>query len=157
MAEPPAPPAPKADDDKAPKVDDTAPKSDDTAPKAEEQQPKPKQDPALVKMHEIVDTFLARADSGPFREPVDWRGMELFDYPVLVKHPMDLGTVKRKLERNEYENAAMCAYDIKLIWKNCQTYNAEGSEFWQLAKSYLRRFDDLYRKVRYERKCEPVV
>lgn len=60
-------------------------------------------------------------------------------------------TVKRKLERHEYKTAAQCAYDIKLIWKNCQKYNAEGSEFWILAKSYLRRFEDQFRKVRYER------
>jgi Bromodomain len=109
------------------------------------------QDPALVKMHEIVDGFLARPDSGPFREPVDWRGLELDDYPEIVKHPMDLGTVKRKLERHEYSTAAECGYDIKLIWRNCQKYNAEGSEFWILAKSFIRRFEDLFRKVRYDR------
>lgn len=129
----------------------------DEAPPQEDQsnqhQEAPPVDEALVRMHEIVDIFLARPDSGPFREPVDWRGLELFDYPEIVKHPMDLGTVKRKLERNEYGWAAAAAYDIKLIWKNCQKYNAEGSEFWILAKSYLRRFDDLYRKVRYECMC----
>jgi Bromodomain len=136
--------------------------------------PAKEEDPALVKMHEIVDGFLARPDSGPFREPVDWRGLELDDYPEIVKHPMDLGTgeyslllvnknafpisdlyswrtVKRKLERHEYKTASQCAYDIKLIWKNCQKYNAEGSEFWILAKSFLRRFEDQFRKVRYER------
>lgn len=52
------------------------------------------EDLALVKMHEIVDGFLARPDSGPFREAVDWRGLELDDYPEIVKHPMDLGTGK---------------------------------------------------------------
>jgi hypothetical protein len=113
--------------------------------------PKREEDLALVKMHEIVDGFLARPDSGPFREPVDWRGLELDDYPEIVKHPMDLGTVKRKLERHEYGTAAECAYDIKLIWRNCQKYNAEGSEFWILAKSFIRRFEDLFRKVRHER------
>lgn len=117
---------------------------------AAEQEIQEEDDPALIRMHSIVDKFLARPDSGPFREPVDWRGLELFDYPVLITHPMDLGTIKRKLERREYTNAATCAYDVKLVWKNCQTYNSTGSDFWLLAKSYARRFEDLYRKVRQE-------
>lgn len=30
----------------------------------------------------------------PFHEPVDWQGWGLFDYPKLIKKPMDLGTVQ---------------------------------------------------------------
>lgn len=30
------------------------------------------------------------------------------------------------------------------------TYNADGSDFWLLAKSYARRFEDRYRKIRQE-------
>jgi Bromodomain len=76
---------------------------------------------AMRRMMRIVDSFLARPDSGPFREPVDWRGLELYDYVEVIKSPMDLGTVKRKLERGQYANAAACTYDIRLVWKNCST------------------------------------
>ena len=108
-------------------------------------------DEALIKLEEIVDNFLSRPDSGPFREPVDWKELELFDYPVIVQHPMDLGSVKRRLESsNYYPNAATAARDIRLIFENCKTYNSEGSEFHLLAKSYARRFEDLYRKIRHE-------
>jgi hypothetical protein len=34
----------------------------------------------------------------------------------IVKKMMDLGTVKKKLERGQYNNAAECAADIRLIW-----------------------------------------
>jgi len=30
----------------------------------------------------------------PFREPVDWKNLGLLDYPSIVKHPMDLGTIR---------------------------------------------------------------
>jgi hypothetical protein len=30
----------------------------------------------------------------PFRDVVDWEALELLDYPEIVKHPMDLGTLK---------------------------------------------------------------
>lgn len=61
---------------------------------------------------------------------------------------MDLGTIKRRLERNQYDTAHQIAEDIRLVWHNCMTYNADGSDFWLLAKSYSRRFEDRYRKVK---------
>jgi hypothetical protein len=74
----------------------------------------------------------------------------LFDYPQIITDMMDLGTVKRRLERGHYSTAHQVAEDIRLVWRNCMTYNADGSDFWLLAKSYARRFEDRYRKIRQE-------
>ena len=60
---------------------------------------------------------------------------------------MDLGTVKKKLERGQYGNAAECAADIRLIWDNCKLYNMQGSDFHLLAESFSRRFEDRYKKI----------
>lgn len=60
---------------------------------------------------------------------------------------MDLGTVKINIDSNKYRNTNECADDIRLIWKNCMTYNADGSEFYNLADTYSRRFEELYAKV----------
>lgn len=108
------------------------------------------QEDSLKRMSKLVNFLLARHDCGPFREPVDWRGLELYDYPKIIKKMMDLGTVKRKLERKQYATAHECAEDIRLIWKNCWTYNATGSDFWLLAKSFSRRFEDRYKKIKAE-------
>lgn len=112
--------------------------------------PNPEQEEPLKKLHKIVNSFLARPDSGPFMEPVDWRALELWDYVEIIKHPMDLGTIKRKLERDQYATAAQCASDIRLVWSNCMTYNAEGSDFWLLAKAFSKRFEDRYRRIKLE-------
>jgi len=40
---------------------------------------------ALRRMTKVVNSLLSRGDSGPFREPVDWRGLELYDYPKIIK------------------------------------------------------------------------
>ena len=32
--------------------------------------------------------------TAPFRDPVDWKAWKLFDYPKLIKHPMDMATVQ---------------------------------------------------------------
>jgi len=104
----------------------------------------------MKKITKIVDWLLAHEDTEPFREPVDWRGLELFDYPEIIDKMMDLGTVKRKLDRGQYSTTHDVAEDVRLVWHNCMSYNAEGSDFWLLAKSFLRRFEDRYRKIRQE-------
>mmetsp|Transcript_17027 Transcript_17027/g.20788 ORF Transcript_17027/g.20788 Transcript_17027/m.20788 type:complete len:238 (-) Transcript_17027:170-883(-) len=108
------------------------------------------EDEALRRMTKLVNSIFARADSGPFREPVDWRELGLYDYPKVIKKMMDLGTVKRKLERHQYKTAKECAQDIRLIWNNCKTYNADGSDFYLLAEGFLKRFEDRYKKIQAE-------
>ena len=63
---------------------------------------------------------------------------------------MDLGTVKRKLDGGKYKTAAECAEDIRQVWTNCKTYNADGSDFYLLAEAFSKRFEDRYRKIRAE-------
>ena len=112
--------------------------------------PAPGQEEPIKRITKIVNSLLANQDCAPFREPVDWRALELFDYPQIITDMMDLGTVKRRLERGHYSTTHQVAEDIRLVWRNCMTYNADGSDFWLLAKSYARRFEDRYRKIRQE-------
>lgn len=108
------------------------------------------QQEALKRVTKIIDSFVLRNDCAPFLEPVDWRGLELYDYPTIIKKPMDLGTIKRKLERNQYKSAAYCVADIRRVWNNCMTYNTVGSDFYILAKNCSKRFEDRYRRIRNE-------
>lgn len=102
---------------------------------------------ALKRMSKLTQWLLSRPDALPFAEPVDWRALELFDYPKIVRKPMDLGTVKRKLDKHQYEDIEECAQDIRLIWNNCKTYNADGSDFYLLAESLSKRFEERYSKI----------
>jgi hypothetical protein len=105
------------------------------------------QQQALRRMLKLVNSLLSRSDAIPFSEPVDWRGLELWDYPKIIKKMMDLGTVKRKLERGVYKTHEECAQDIRLIWSNCQLYNEAESDLWNLAKLYSKKFEDRYKKI----------
>jgi len=60
---------------------------------------------------------------------------------------MDLGTIKKKLEKGKYNSASDAASDVRLVWKNCMTYNADGSDFYKLADSYNKRFEERYQKL----------
>lgn len=68
-----------------------------------------------------------------FLEPVDVEGLGLTDYLEIVKNPMDISTIKKKLKLNNYNSLQEVFSDLNLIWSNCKLYNQEGSEIYLLA------------------------
>jgi hypothetical protein len=54
-------------------------------------------------------------------------GMGLTDYPLIVKYPMDLGTIRKKLVNSKYQLVEEAIDDIQLVWDNCKIYNQAGS------------------------------
>ena len=42
---------------------------------------------------------------------------------MIVKKPMDLGTVKKNLSASKYTSVKKALDDIQLIWDNCKLYN----------------------------------
>jgi hypothetical protein len=76
---------------------------------------------------------LDHSDSHDFREPVDWKGMGLTDYPLVVKHPMDLSTVNKKVNQGKYQSIEALCDDLQLIWDNCKSYNPPNSWIYETA------------------------
>eukprot|EP01083_Nonionella_stella_P152503 488960_1 len=100
----------------------------------------------LVLCGNLLNKLMKRADTKPFREPVDWKGLNLPDYPLFITKPMDLGTIATKLECNKYSTADQFAYDVRLVFKNAKSYNMEG--YWYLlADGLLKRFERSYAKL----------
>lgn len=71
----------------------------------------------------------------------------LTDYPAIIKVPMDLGTIKTKIKRRDYKTLYQVAEDVRLIWSNCMTYNADGSDFYKLAESLKKKWEEKYQKL----------
>ncbi|EPY50694.1 SAGA complex bromodomain subunit Spt7 [Schizosaccharomyces cryophilus OY26] len=46
------------------------------------------------------------------------------DYYNVIKEPMDLGTMLRKLKALQYNSKKEIVHDLMLIWSNCLTYNS---------------------------------
>ena len=70
----------------------------------------------------------------PFYTPVDADGLGLTDYHTIIRAPMDLGTVKNKLENREYKKPEDFASDVRLIFTNCYKYNPPDHEVVAMAK-----------------------
>jgi len=99
---------------------------------------------------------MQRSDTTPFREPVDWQSLGIFDYPQIIKKPMDLGTVKKNIADRKYATITEAADDVRLVWTNCMTYNADGSDFFNLAKSLSKKWEDKYAKFLKDHNVEEV-
>uniref|UniRef100_A0A672IPT9 Bromodomain-containing protein 2 n=1 Tax=Salarias fasciatus TaxID=181472 RepID=A0A672IPT9_SALFA len=83
----------------------------------------------------------------PFYSPVNTLSLGLHDYHHIIKKPMDLGTIKKKMEENKYTDTEQFAADVRLVFSNCYTYNPPTHEVVQMAKRLQSVFEARYLKV----------
>ncbi|NXL26748.1 BRDT protein, partial [Glaucidium brasilianum] len=78
--------------------------------------------------------------SWPFHEPVDAAALNLPDYYSIIKKPMDLSTIKKRLEHNYYTKAAECIEDFKTMFLNCYIYNKPSDDIVFMAQELEKVF-----------------
>ena len=76
-----------------------------------------------------------------FNVPVDPVALSLPDYAERVPSPMDLGTVKARLQLGQYSSLQQCAADIELVFRNAMSYNPEGNAIHTAARCLLEEFE----------------
>ena len=74
---------------------------------------------------------------GIFNEPVEPDKLNLPDYFKVIKHPMDLGTVKMKLHSVVYRSCKQVVDDIRLVFENAMLYNPPQNSVHVFAKELL--------------------
>ncbi|KAK1354408.1 hypothetical protein POM88_047667 [Heracleum sosnowskyi] len=109
----------------------------------------------MRKCGEILEKLMNSKHGWVFNEPVDVVAFGLKDYYEVVKHPMDLGTVKSKLDKRVYKNPIDFRNDVRLTFNNALVYNGKGEEVHTMATVLLnvfnRLFDPAYEKFEVER------
>ncbi|XP_061590408.1 bromodomain-containing protein 4-like isoform X3 [Cololabis saira] len=70
----------------------------------------------------------------PFYQPVNAEGLGLQDYHDIIKYPMDLSTVKKKMDKEEYQDVQQFAADMRLIFSNCYKYNPSHNRIVGMAR-----------------------
>ncbi|KAI8912322.1 hypothetical protein DFJ77DRAFT_511868 [Powellomyces hirtus] len=84
------------------------------------------------------------AYAGPFLNPVS---KELYPiYHELIKEPMDLSTIGKKLQNGKYRTGSQFADDVKLMFSNCYTFNREGEPVYTQGKRLEAIFDQHWRR-----------
>lgn len=76
---------------------------------------------------EVMDELTKRPTSKMFAEPVDPVRDEAPGYFDLVKNPMDLRTIREKLDKGEYSGVEQWKNDVNLVFSNAVLYNGKSS------------------------------
>ncbi|CAH0520497.1 unnamed protein product [Peronospora belbahrii] len=76
-----------------------------------------------------------------FNNPVDPVQWNIPDYFDIIKCPMDLGTIKKRLESEHYTSVEAFAGDVRLVFENCIAYNSSTNKFNIAAKQLLASFN----------------
>ncbi|KAK9150450.1 hypothetical protein Syun_008759 [Stephania yunnanensis] len=85
-----------------------------------------------------------------FNAPVDVKGLGLHDYFTIIKEPMDLGTVKQRLNKNWYKSPKEFAEDVRLTFRNAMTYNPKGQDVHFMAEQLLNIFEERWAAIEAE-------
>ncbi|XP_052860657.1 bromodomain-containing protein homolog [Anopheles cruzii] len=99
-------------------------------------------------LHRILDQLEVKDDKEIFREPVDID--EVPDYMDIVKHPMDLGTMRQKLKRGMYVRIEDLEQDFGLMIRNCLAYNNKDTMFYRAGVRMRDAGAIVFRTVRKE-------
>ncbi|CAD6500943.1 BgTH12-06646 [Blumeria graminis f. sp. triticale] len=84
--------------------------------------------------------------SHPFMVPVDPVALGIPNYFAIIKKPMDVSTVAKKLKDCLYSNASDFEKDIRQIFINCYKYNPDGNPVRQMGKSFEEVFNSFWSK-----------
>merc|ERR1712159_126885 len=71
----------------------------------------------------VTKYLINNKNGGPFAQPVDYVQLGIPHYPDIIKTPMDLGTVQKKLSGGEYSNADEWVADVRLTFNNAMVFN----------------------------------
>ncbi|KAL8399879.1 hypothetical protein RB594_000335 [Gaeumannomyces avenae] len=84
---------------------------------------------------------------GPFKEKVDPVRDEVPDYLSRIKQPMDLGTMKAKMDSREYKTEVEFLNDMHQIFTNCYTYWTKKDPMWAACEKLEKTFEEKYSQM----------
>ncbi|KAM0850349.1 hypothetical protein ACQ4PT_053147 [Festuca glaucescens] len=98
----------------------------------------------------ILGKLMAHPGGWLFHQPVDPVLFGIPDYFDVIRNPMDLGTVKKKLTNKSYFSTDGFAADVRLTFSNAMKYNPPGNQVHSVAEQLNIMFDSEWKL--YERK-----
>ncbi|TPX68881.1 hypothetical protein SpCBS45565_g02837 [Spizellomyces sp. 'palustris'] len=82
----------------------------------------------------------------PFLQPVDPIALGIPHYTDIIKNPMDLSTIRRKLDAGDYHTAEEFEADARLMFNNCYTFNPPGTDVYNFGKKLEEVFERKWRE-----------
>ncbi|KDO69315.1 hypothetical protein CISIN_1g004033mg [Citrus sinensis] len=102
----------------------------------------------LMKQCENLLTRLMSHQFGwVFNTPVDVMKLNIPDYFTVIKHPMDLGTIKCKITSGQYSDPLAFAADVRLTFSNAMTYNPPQNDVHIMADTLRKYFEVRWKAI----------
>lgn len=91
----------------------------------------------------LLESPLSYAFANPIDPNEDWAPA----YFEVIKHPMDISTVLKKLNARKYSSPKEWYADISLIWDNAVTFNGKQSFLYPIVQELRTKCDRKYAKM----------
>ncbi|XP_020211485.1 transcription factor GTE10 isoform X2 [Cajanus cajan] len=95
----------------------------------------------------LLNRLMSHQFGWVFNTPVDVVKLNIPDYFTVIKHPMDLGTVKRRITSGDYSNPMDFAADVRLTFSNAMTYNPPGNDVHIMADTLSKFFETRWKAI----------
>lgn len=89
---------------------------------------------------EVLNRIMAHPISSPFKQPITEADAPEH-YFEKIKRPIDLSTIKTKLQEGKYQNIQQWFDDMELIWTNAETFHGKDHHFGKVAAENRRLFN----------------
>lgn len=104
-------------------------------------------DVELKYMKEHLEKLMNHPLAIAFLEPVDPEAEGLPNYKKVIKRPMDLGTIKKKLHDDKYKTVDEFVEDINLVWQNAIKFNGKKSLLKSCAEKLQKKCDRWFQVI----------
>lgn len=108
-------------------------------------------------IRKLLKALSTHRSSQPFQQPVNPN--EALNYYKVVKEPMDLATVEKKVNQGEYQKLCEFIGDVMRIFENCRFFNQPSSSIMKNADSleafFSQKLSHLREKVGQQASTSP--
>ncbi|CAI0446356.1 unnamed protein product [Linum tenue] len=101
----------------------------------------------LKQCESLLNRLMTHQYGWVFNTPVDIVKLNIPDYFTIIKHPMDLGTVKSKITSGDYSSPLAFAADVRLTFANAMKYNPPGNDVHVMADSLNKYFEVRWKNI----------
>ncbi|GLJ30369.1 hypothetical protein SUGI_0600880 [Cryptomeria japonica] len=107
--------------------------------------------PAIkYKCMNLIQSIIRDPQSWPFREALDLNEWYAPRYKHVITQPMDLCTIRSRLQNNLYLHPMEFGHDIDLTFDNAMRYNPPSSVYHEMAKKLLQNFYSQWKPIGIE-------
>ena len=101
----------------------------------------------MKKCFKLLSTLQKLEYGQPFLKPVDPVALNIPDYPLIVKEPMDLSKVDKRLRTGYYRHPLQFASDVRKIWSNAILYNPKSSPIYDMTFKMSEFFESKFKEI----------